>query len=355
MPAGRLQRAAEGARPAARRPDDDERVGPGRHRRRASGPAARPRPRPATCAARSVSARPGSASASSRCRSPRSRTCSAGTTKLTGTARAVDGSRMEYLGPTGWRAVATPKPAGDGSFSVAVRPTATRAVPAQRSARPEPARSAWASRPRSGCSRSRTPLELRGTMRPAIIGAAVEIQRQIRNEPGARSAGRRSPKPAPSRAAINVPPGRYRARIARPGRGLVAGTSSDSGRGGMRRLLAVAVLALALPGAADAARFAVGDRARRGPSSGGAGRRGRAQAGRSSRWLPSRSRSRRPASEGSRELPGVAYVERLGARGRALSFLPTDPMATRQWHLNAVAGVRRLARSARRFPRCASP
>ncbi|MGH3100518.1 MAG: S8 family serine peptidase, partial [Thermoleophilia bacterium] len=41
-------------------------------------------------------------------------------------------------------------------------------------------------------------------------------------------------------------------------------------------------------------------------------------------------------AKGVAQLPGVAYVERLGARGRALSFLPTDPMATRQWHLGAV-------------------
>ena len=66
------------------------------------------------------------------------------------------------------------------------------------------------------------------------------------------------------------------------------------------------------------------------------GRSRSARAARSSRWLPSRVALDAPEAKGVARLPGVAYVERLGARGRALSFLPTDPMATRQWHLDAV-------------------
>ncbi len=44
----------------------------------------------------------------------------------------------------------------------------------------------------------------------------------------------------------------------------------------------------------------------------------------------------RAGVKGVAKLPGVAYVERLGVRRRALAFLPSDPMATRQWHLSAV-------------------
>ena len=146
-----------------------------------------------------------------------------GTTKLTGTARAVNGFRMEYLGPTGWRAVATPKPAGDGSFSVAVRPTATAQYRLSLgAARTGAIRLGVA--PQVRLLPVIDALELRGTMRPAIIGAAVEIQRQSGTAWG--KVGQATvAEDGTFSAAINVPPGRYRARIARPGRGFVAGTS----------------------------------------------------------------------------------------------------------------------------------
>jgi len=103
----------------------------------------------------------------------------------------------------------------------------------------------------------------------------------------------------------------------------------------MRRLVAIAALALALPGAADAARFAVGvvpgaDRARL------------------SRELEARTGGRveplapfavvleARSAAGVGELAGVAYVEPLGSRGRRLAFAPTDPFFVRQWHLGAV-------------------
>ncbi|HEV2902069.1 MAG TPA: S8 family serine peptidase [Gaiellaceae bacterium] len=103
----------------------------------------------------------------------------------------------------------------------------------------------------------------------------------------------------------------------------------------MRRLLVVAALALAVPGAADAARFAVG-------IAPGADRAAVARAvevrtnGSVEPLAPFAVVLEAASAEGVAELAGVAYVERLGSRGRALSFLPTDPMATRQWHLGAV-------------------
>ncbi|HEX7254390.1 MAG TPA: S8 family serine peptidase [Gaiellaceae bacterium] len=103
----------------------------------------------------------------------------------------------------------------------------------------------------------------------------------------------------------------------------------------MRRLLAVAAVALALPGAADAARFAVGVAPGADPAE-------------LTRTLETRTGgSVQPLGpfavvletddvEGVAGLPGVAYVERLGTRGRRLAFVPTDPFVTRQWHLGAV-------------------
>ncbi|MGH3063971.1 MAG: S8 family peptidase [Gaiellaceae bacterium] len=103
----------------------------------------------------------------------------------------------------------------------------------------------------------------------------------------------------------------------------------------MRRLLAIAALALAVPGAADAARFAVG-------IAPGADRAAVAAAvesrtgGTVEPLAPFAVALDASGAKGVAQLPGVAYVERLGVKGRALSFLPTDPMATRQWHLGAV-------------------
>jgi subtilisin family serine protease len=42
----------------------------------------------------------------------------------------------------------------------------------------------------------------------------------------------------------------------------------------------------------------------------------------------------------SADLPGVTYVERL--HSRRLTFVPNDPLAVKQWHLNATRGLRFL-------------
>ena len=103
----------------------------------------------------------------------------------------------------------------------------------------------------------------------------------------------------------------------------------------MRRLLAVAALALVLPGAADAARFAVG--LAPGADRGAVARAVEARTGGTVEPLaPFAVALDASGVKGVAKLPGVAYVERLGVRRRALAFLPSDPMATRQWHLNAV-------------------
>ncbi|HET8652530.1 MAG TPA: S8 family serine peptidase [Gaiellaceae bacterium] len=103
----------------------------------------------------------------------------------------------------------------------------------------------------------------------------------------------------------------------------------------MKRLLAVAAIALVLPGAADAARFAVG-------ISPGADRAELSRAieqrtgGTVKPLAPFALVLEADRAAGVLELPGVAYVERLGTRGRRMAFVPNDPFATRQWHLGAV-------------------
>lgn len=105
------------------------------------------------------------------------------------------------------------------------------------------------------------------------------------------------------------------------------------------RCLAVtaAAVALALPGAADAARFAVGvapgaDRARLAHAL--EARTG----GRVTPLAPFAVVLDARSAAGAAEIPGVAYVERLGTRGRRMAFAPSDPMFGRQWYVEAVKG-----------------
>lgn len=146
-----------------------------------------------------------------------------GTTQLTGTGRSVEAFQLEHRAPTGWRAVATPKVAKDGTFSVGVRPTATADYRlAFESARTAAIRLGVA--PQVRLNPVIDPMELRGTIRPAIVGANVEIQRLA----GAdwRTVGRATVVEGGTFSApMHVPPGSYRALIPSPGRGLVAGTS----------------------------------------------------------------------------------------------------------------------------------
>jgi hypothetical protein len=101
-----------------------------------------------------------------------------------------------------------------------------------------------------------------------------------------------------------------------------------------RAALAGVLLALAAPSAATAARFAVG--LDRGVSPATAADRVRKETGGTVSILaPFALTLRAPSAAGVAALPGVAYVERLD-RVRRLSFAPTDPLAKRQWYLDAI-------------------
>jgi stage II sporulation protein D len=145
--------------------------------------------------------------------------------KLTGIARGVGRPVLEQRIGAGWRTVATVRPQANGTFSVTVRPTTTGQYRLNIGlARTAVTRVGVA--PRIALSPVTDPMELRGTVRPALAGAAVEIQRQ--NGGGTwQTVGRaRVDASGEFAATMHVPPGNYRARVPAPGRGLVGGTSS---------------------------------------------------------------------------------------------------------------------------------
>jgi hypothetical protein len=145
--------------------------------------------------------------------------------KLTGVARGLGRPVLEQRAGAGWRAVAAVQPQANGTFSVTVRPTATGQYRLNTgSAQTAVTRVGVA--PRIALSPVTDPMELRGTVRPALAGAAVEIQRQSGRSLW-QTIGRATVNAQGEFAAnIHVPPGNYRARIPTPGRGLVTGTSS---------------------------------------------------------------------------------------------------------------------------------
>jgi hypothetical protein len=103
----------------------------------------------------------------------------------------------------------------------------------------------------------------------------------------------------------------------------------------MRRVLAVLLLVLAAPGAAEGARFAVG-------VSPGADRAQLARAleartgGRVEPLAPFAVVLEAKSAAGVAKVSGVSYVERLGDRGRRLAFAPTDPLFPKQWYAGSV-------------------
>jgi hypothetical protein len=102
------------------------------------------------------------------------------------------------------------------------------------------------------------------------------------------------------------------------------------------RLATLGALALALvaPSPADAVRYAVG--LERGADSQAVAEQvRRATGGTVSRLAPFALSLNSPSARGVEALRGVAYVERLD-RVRRLSFAPTDPLAKRQWYLDAI-------------------
>jgi subtilisin family serine protease len=103
----------------------------------------------------------------------------------------------------------------------------------------------------------------------------------------------------------------------------------------MRRLaLATFVLALAAPGSASAARFAIG--VEDGADSRAVAQRIKARTGsKVSRIGPFALSVRAPNAGSLSSVTGVAWVERIRA-SRRLMFTPSDPLAVRQWYLSRI-------------------
>jgi hypothetical protein len=102
----------------------------------------------------------------------------------------------------------------------------------------------------------------------------------------------------------------------------------------MKLLIAVVTVALAFPGAAQAARFAVG--VAPGTDASALARTLEARTGGSTSTIgPFAVVLEAPSARGVAPLRGVTYVERLTAR-RRVAFVPTDPFFPRQWYIPAV-------------------
>jgi hypothetical protein len=106
----------------------------------------------------------------------------------------------------------------------------------------------------------------------------------------------------------------------------------------MIRRLAVVLLGatLVFPGAADAARYAVGV-APGADAETLAAELGERTGGSASVIGPFAVAVSAPSAHGVADVPGVEYVERLSA-GRRLAFAPSDPFFARQWYVPAVRG-----------------
>jgi stage II sporulation protein D len=143
-------------------------------------------------------------------------------TRLTGVARGLGTVTLQQRTGNTWQSVGTVTPGVDGSLSISVRPTSStlyRLVSSKVTG--SSARVAVA--PLVRLVPPRTQQELHGTIRPALGGAAVAIQRQ--QGTSWTTVARTSVDASGAfTAQLQLTAGTYRARVA-PGHGLAAGVS----------------------------------------------------------------------------------------------------------------------------------
>ncbi len=144
--------------------------------------------------------------------------------RLTGVARHVERPVLEQLRGSTWTATVPVQPAGDGAFTVTVKPTATaRYRLVSGTVRTDAVTVGVA--PRVALTAPGDLSQLEGSVRPALEGTAVEILRL--NGPAWQVVARTTVGAGGKfLATLDVTSGSYRARVPSPGRGLVAGTSS---------------------------------------------------------------------------------------------------------------------------------
>jgi stage II sporulation protein D len=145
-------------------------------------------------------------------------------TTLSGVARGLPAVVLEErrAGTTAWSAVGSVRPAADGRFAVAVKPTVTTRYRLT-SGKMAGAGLRIAVAPLVRFYPARAATSLRGLVRPVLPDAAVEIQRDVGS--GWRLAARaKVDQRGDFQAALRLTPGSYRARVV-AGRGFVPGTS----------------------------------------------------------------------------------------------------------------------------------
>jgi stage II sporulation protein D len=144
-----------------------------------------------------------------------------GTTSLTGVARGVQGVVLEAKGADGvWETLSSVTPAADGSFTVAIRPPATTQY---RLAAGDIRAALLKVAVAPLVSASLAAGIVQGTMKPALSGAAVQVQRQDGVGWTTVATGTTDVSGAFT-VSTALSPGAYRVRCA-PGRGLSPGVS----------------------------------------------------------------------------------------------------------------------------------
>jgi stage II sporulation protein D len=144
--------------------------------------------------------------------------------KLNGTARGLAKPVLEQLKGTTWTPAGSVQAQANGSFAITVRPATTTRYRLASGAAHTAATTVGVA-PRLALIPPGDLSELRGTVRPALAGTTVEIERL--SGQSWRVVARATVDGGGAFAAqVDVTPGSYRARIPAPGRGLVAGTSS---------------------------------------------------------------------------------------------------------------------------------
>jgi stage II sporulation protein D len=143
-------------------------------------------------------------------------------TRLAGVVRGLGGVTLEQRRRGAWQPVGAVTASADGSLAVAVKPTVTTEYRLA-TGRIDGAAARVAVAPLVRLAVPRTQQELRGTVRPAVAGALVTVQR-LQGSAWTTVARTSVDTGGAFAAQLQLTAGTYRARVA-AGHGLVAGTS----------------------------------------------------------------------------------------------------------------------------------
>jgi hypothetical protein len=143
--------------------------------------------------------------------------------RLTGVARGLGSLTLQTRDAAAWQTAGTLTPGSDGALNVAVRPTATTDYRIVSGKVNSPAARVSVA-PSVRLVATSTPTELRGSMRPAVEGAAVSIQR-LDGTKWTTVARATADAAGAFDVHLQLSTGTYRARVV-AGHGLVPGVSA---------------------------------------------------------------------------------------------------------------------------------